>query len=202
MKRVLFILLFSSILFAEKPDTTLFKIEQNQYLISHASSLFDIDSITLSSIIYVERSLNFTWEDIAFDKLLAQNGLNSSIGFCQVKLKTAYWIEVQLNDSNSTYYPEKKYESLLTVSNSVEELINKLESDSLNIMFAAGYIKIISSYWDSKNCNITSRPDILGTLYSTGLYNRDGTERAPNKTPKSNHFGRKVKDAIIEFRRD
>jgi len=39
---------------------------------------------------------------------------------------------------------------------------------------------------------ISDRPDILGTLYSSGLFYSDGSERFPNNKPKSNHFGKRV----------
>lgn len=76
--------------FAEHPDSTLYKILLNENLIINSCKIFNVNSQILSSIIYVERTLNFTWEDEALDEYLAQVGLNSSIGFCQVKMKTAF----------------------------------------------------------------------------------------------------------------
>ena len=128
----------------------------------------------------------------AMDNILAEAGLNSSIGFCQVKLKTAYWIEVQLNDTSATYFPNRKYKGKLSLSNSPSEIMQKLENDSLNILYAAAFVRIAISYWDKSGFPIDNKADILGTLYSTGLFKRDGNIRIPNKNPKANEFGKRV----------
>ena len=112
---------------------------------------------------------------------IAQAGLNSSIGFCQVKLKTAYWIEVQLNDSLATHFTGRKYIEKLSLSKSPKEIISKLQNDSLNIYYAAAYLRIIQTHWKNKGFPIDNRTNILGTLYSTGLFYRDGRERRPNR---------------------
>lgn len=187
-------------IFAENPDTTIFKITQNKSLIYKACDLFDVDVKILSSIIFVERRENFTWEDDAMDEYLAQVGLNSSIGFCQVKLKTTYWIENQLNDTSSIFYPGENYNHILDVSKSSREIIDKLQNDSLNIMYAAAYLRIMISRWEKEDYPIDQKSDILGTLYSTGLFYRNGEERKPNSNPKANHFGKMVLDSIIRFK--
>jgi len=198
---VLSILLLISVnpIFAENPDSSFIKIKRNQKLILKACNLFDINPKILSAVIYVERTQNYSWEDDALDEYLAQAGLNSSIGFCQVKIKTAYWIEVQLNDTNSLYFPGNKYHSLLKVSKSPEEIISKLQNDSLNILYAAAYLRIMESRWRKDGFPIDERADILGTLYSAGLFYRDGRERKLNKSPKANRFGKLVKKSLSKF---
>ena len=196
---VLLLLVFVN-LRAEHPDSCLLKIAEHEALIENGCKLFNIKPGILSSVIYVERQLNYDWSDDALDIILAKTGHNSSIGFCQVKLKTAYWIEVQLNDSSSVYWPGKEYANILSVSQSPKELITKLQSDSLNIMYAAAYIMIIQSRWNKSGYSIGDRADILGTLYSTGLFNPDGTERLPRSAPEANMFGRKVKEALHLFK--
>ena len=191
--------LFAGECVAEHPDSCLMKIEQNQLYIKDAAAKYKISSEVLSAIIFVERQLNYDWSDDALDIILAKTGHNSSIGFCQVKLKTAYWIEVQLNDSSSVFWPGKQYTNILSVSQSPKELIAKLENDSLNIIFAAAYLRLIQSRWERAGDQIDDRADILGTLYSTGLFNPDGTERLPRSNPEANMFGRKVKEALHLF---
>ena len=197
---IAFILLLIIVnLHAEHPDSCLLKIAEHEALIENACKLYNIKPNILSSLIFVERQLNYDWSDDALDIILAKTGHNSSIGFCQVKLKTAYWIEVQLNDSSSVYWPGKQYTNILSVSQSPKELITKLQNDSLNIMYAAAYLRIIQSRWDRAGYPIDDRADILGTLYSTGLFNPDGTERLPRTNPEANMFGRKVKKALHLF---
>ncbi|MBU1680059.1 MAG: hypothetical protein KKD86_14630, partial [Bacteroidetes bacterium] len=71
-------------------------------------------------------------------------------------------------------------------------VVLKLENDSLNIMYASAYLRIITSLWEKAGFPIDDRADILGTLYSTGLFKRDGKERKPNGSPKANKFGKEV----------
>lgn len=71
-------------------------------------------------------------------------------------------------------------------------VVLKLENDSLNIMYASAYLRIIMSLWEKAGFPIDDRADILGTLYSTGLFKRDGKERKPNGSPKANKFGKEV----------
>jgi len=78
------------------------------------------------------------------------------------------------------------------VSQTVGELIKKLMDEQLNIFYAAAYLRMMQTRWAKAGYPIDKRPDILGTLYSTGLYNNDGTERQPNPNPKANEFGKKV----------
>jgi phosphoglycerol transferase MdoB-like AlkP superfamily enzyme len=85
------------------------------------------------------------------------------------------------------------------VSKSPSELLSKLSKDSLNIIYAAAYIRIIQSRWKKEGFSINEKPEIIGTLYSTGLFYNNGEERIPGKNPKSNFFGDKVKKAAILF---
>lgn len=191
-------LLFSN-LSAENPDSALKKIIERKSCFNSAAESFSIDIKTLMAVVFVERTLNFDWKDDALDIPLAYSGHNSSIGFCQLKMKTAYWIEVQLSDSTSEFYPGNFYQNMLPVSKSLSEIIEKLQRDALNIHYAAGYIKIIQNFWNKAGFPIADRPDILGTLYSTGLFLPSGEIRIPNKNPKANLFGKKVKDAYRLF---
>ncbi|MBU2445519.1 MAG: hypothetical protein KJ666_08110 [Bacteroidetes bacterium] len=194
-----FVTLFGYELFAENYNTAIRKIEERLNLIKSASNKFNIDYKILCSIIYTERTVNYDWEDDALDKILANVGLNSSMGFCQIKLKTAYWIERQLNDSTSVHFPGKKYESILSVSKSKRELIMKLTNDSLNVLYASAYLRIMISRWEKEGFSIDDRPDIIGTLYSTGLFKSNGEERIPNRHPNPNDFGKGVLKALSLF---
>lgn len=193
---LLVLLLLPVLNYAESPDLTLTKLKERQHWIDDAANKFAVNSHYLTAIIYVERTLNYDWTDDAWDVPLAKAGKNSSVGFAQVKLKTAYFIERQLHDPTSQFYPGKPYEKFLPVSNSPHELIAKLTNDSLNILYAAAYLRLMQSRWEKAGFSLDQRPDILGTLYSAGLFNNDGTERKPNANPKPNEFGKKVEEAL------
>ncbi|KAA3618550.1 MAG: hypothetical protein D8M58_21440 [Calditrichaeota bacterium] len=194
---VLIFLSFSIYLHAENPDSTKAKIYQNKSIILEAAHKFDINPVYLASIIYVERSYNFSWTDIALDELIAKRGFNSSVGFCQVKIKTAYWIETQITDSLSSFFPRKKYINSLKLSKSPDELFKKLSNDGLNIYYAAAYLRIMQSFWEKSGYSIDKKPGILGTLYSIGLFHNNGKPRKPHTNPMANWFGREVIKSIF-----
>lgn len=197
-----FLFLLFTDLCAEHPDSVLNKINKYQSCFHAASKQFNIDKKALMVIVFTERSMNVDWKDKALDIPLAVSGYNSSIGFCQVKMKTAYWIETQLSDSTSEFYLGNQYRDILPVSKSPKEIIEKLENDFLNIKYAAAYIKIIQNYWKNHSFPVHNRMDILGTLYSTGLFQNSGEKREPNSNPKPNSFGKKVLGNLKYFNSD
>lgn len=187
-----------SFILAEDPDSTLAKFQEQSVNIEYAAETFNIDPLKLKAIIYVERKNNYDWRDEFFDDYLAKKGKNSSIGFCQVKMKTAYWIECQLADSTSEFYPGKKYEGILAVSQSPQEIIDKLEDNRTNLLYASAYMRIIQSYWEDKKYSIDDRVDIIATIFSYGMFSREtGKPLAPNGDPQPNWFGR---EALTAFR--
>lgn len=190
----------SSKLYAENPDSTLHKIKMHDEEILKASEVMDIDPCILKAVIYTERTMNYDWEDETFDNVLARSGLNSSLGFCQVKLKTAYWIERQVNDPKSIFYPGDRYKGILSVSKSPEEIISRLNSDSKNILYAAAYIKIMLNRWKMSGFPIDNRPEIIGTLYFAGLFTRQGEERKPRANPLASRYGLIVKENVHLFK--
>jgi hypothetical protein len=202
LPKLIFIIVISALPFllhAEHPDTTLSKLEDQKSNIEYASKTFDINPDFFKVIIYVERTNNYNWQDEYFDDYLAKKGQNSSIGFCQVKMKTAYWIECQLADSSSEFYPGKKYENILPVSQSPQEIIDKLMDDRTNLLYAAAYMKIIQSYWKNKGFAIDDRVDIIATIFSYGVFSRStGEPLKPNADPKSNWFGRESYGFLVD----
>jgi hypothetical protein len=199
MKKYLFILMFTGICFSEHPDSTLAAIQYNMEYITSAAEKFDIQSQILCAIIFTERTLNYDWKDKALDNILARTGQNSSIGFCQVKLKTAYWIEKVLTDTSNSLYPGTTYRNHLELSTNPASLMAKLQKDSLNILYAAAFIRISCHFWEKSGFPIADQPDIIGTLYSTGLYDRSGCIRKPNENPQANFFGKCVRKNISAF---
>jgi hypothetical protein len=168
----------------EPSDSTLTKLGRRYTLIREIAGKFDVNPLFLPAIIYTEQRLNYDWKDEAFDLLLFRDlGKNSSIGFCQVKIKTAYFIEYSFNHPGSSYYLGPQYEKLALLSSTPEQLIQKLVNDSLNICYAAAYMRMMQSRWSQARHSIDNQPEILRTLYSTGVYHADGLERAPRAKP-------------------
>lgn len=193
------ILILKSVTFAESSKETIRQIYKHKNYIVKAASKFDINPVILASVIYTERHLNFDWTDQVFDKALAMVGKNSSLGFCQVKLKTAYFIERQLLDSTSSFYLGSKYENILVLHQNPYNLINDLQIDSINILYAAAYLKIIQNYWQNAGYSIDDKPEIIGSLYQLGLFHKNGAPREPHFNPKANDFGKETLDSIYLF---
>lgn len=195
-----FVILFSVLIFAEHPDTTLSKINVRYKLIENASKIFNINQVYLSAVIYTERTNNYDWTDDVFDEIIAKVGKSSSIGFGQIKMRTAYFIERQLSDSTKDFYCGKKYESILEVSGTPTQIIKKLQNDSLNILYASAYLRMMQTFWNKRGYSIDNKPEIIGSLYQLGLFHSDGKVREPHFNPKANEFGEKVKESIELFR--
>ncbi|MBU2506483.1 MAG: hypothetical protein KJ799_07145 [Bacteroidetes bacterium] len=193
-----FVLLLNQVL-AESHEKTYAKITERKETILSVSDKFDINPAYLSAIIYTERTKNYDWTDEAFDEVIARVGQNSSLGFSQVKMKTAYFIERQLSDSTSKFYCGIKYKGILEVSKSPFKLITKLQNDSLNILYAAAYLRMIQTFWSNSGYSIDDKPEIIGSLYQLGLFYPDGNARVPHFYPQANDFGMKTKEALNLF---
>ncbi|MFA3782598.1 hypothetical protein ABRY23_05975 [Melioribacteraceae bacterium 4301-Me] len=81
--------------------------------------------------IYAELHNNYNIID-RFDEFRAKIGMDPSVGFAQMRVSTAIWIE--------DYYSDNK---IIFKSNSYEELVNKIIDDSTNIVYSTFYIKLI-----------------------------------------------------------
>lgn len=193
-------LLISNQLLGESHEESYSKIIERKKQISSASEIFDVNPAYLSAIIYTERTKNYDWTDEAFDEVIARVGQNSSLGFAQVKMKTAYFIEKQLSDSTSKFYCGKKYENILKVSKTPYLLIEKLKNDSLNILYAAAYLRVIQSFWSKNGYSIDKKAEIIGSLYQLGLFYPNGKVREPHFYPRENEFGAKVRESLILFK--
>lgn len=73
-------------------------------------------------------------------------------------------------------------------------------NDSLNILYAAAYIRIIENYWAKFDYPLTDWPEITGTLYSIGPFLPNGKIRKPHGSPRPNFFGTKVKINLKVFK--
>ena len=78
-------------------------------------------------------------------------------------------------------------------------LIEKLKNDSLNILYAAAYLRVIQTFWNKRGFSIDDEPGIIGSLYQLGLFYPNGNVREPHFYPKANEFGKKVKESISLF---
>ena len=162
----------SNLVFQNKLQKTQEEIYSREKYIQNAAKSFNINPRVLAIIIFTERYLNYTYIDKELDFLLLDFGINASVGFAQVKLKTAEWVEKELNTTTEHGYLGKMYLSKLPIS-SLEQIKIRLHSDSLNIMYAAAYLAIYIKMWKELGKDIHDNISVLATLYSHGYISPD-----------------------------
>ena len=108
------------------------------------------------SIIYGELKNNFNEWD-RFDNFRAKIGMDPSVGFAQIKISTAEWIEDKYSGNKFIYK-----------SNTHDELVHKLINDSTNTLYSVFYIKLIM---DKLIFKFKREPTIklLASYYGSGI---------------------------------
>jgi len=162
--------------------------------INGAAKKLDINQRLLASVIYAELRLNVNLLD-SFERVFASLGSNTSTGLAQIRINTAKWIIDTVSDSNSCYSLEPQFYKWVPRYESRDDIIALLEKDSTNCLLAALHLRQIIKRWKRGGFDIENRPDIIATLYSYGLFNRDDTsEIAPHAKPRRNFFGKVAAD--------
>jgi hypothetical protein len=167
-------------------------LRENQDEIVRGASEFSQSPRVLASVVFAERSLNIRPAKTMTEVLLARCGYNASLGVAQVKVRTARWIETHLHELSSVRAPSSTVRRRLSRSRLREELIQRLDQPSTNLLYAAAYLALISQVWGE----VLDAPDlrsvrvgIVATLYSVGLERPDGSLRVPHADPAMNAFG-------------
>lgn len=177
----------------EKEGRVLEELSYKSEIIKTSAERLDIDPRLLVSIIYAEKRVNVTLVD-SFEDVYAYLGHNSSIGLAQIRVNTAKWIIDTAKDTSSDYFIERQYHRWLPNYKSDGEVIRLLKQDSTNCILAAFHIRQIMRRWERAGFDISSRPEIITTIYTYGLVNRDtGEEIIPHRKPKSNFLGEVAK---------
>ena len=185
-------LVFLLLLIGNKEERVLNDIKSKQSVIAQAASTMLISPRTVASVIYAERLLNYNWEDKILDDVTVRVGYNSSIGFAQIKITTAFWIEEELHKPYGHYYLGKEIEQRFPRSRTREELINRLINDSTNIQYGAAYLAMIRMRWTNTGFCFAENNEagMLGTLYCLGILKNNDKERLPNANASTNDFGK------------
>lgn len=99
-----------------------------------------------------------------------------SYGIAGIKPKTAKQIEDNLKDLNSPYYIGPEYEHILDYPEGVDiesermKRITNAKDPYYSYLYVGLYMKQIQTQWQKEGYNITTRPDVLATLYNLGFY--------------------------------
>lgn len=107
------------------------EVKKRKTLILESCSIFDLHPRKYISVIYGELKNNLDQLD-KIDDVRARLGFDPSIGFAQIRVSTFAWIEDNYADG---FYIIK--------SKDRDEMIQKLISDSTNILYSIYYVKLI-----------------------------------------------------------
>jgi len=97
-----------------------------------------------------------------------------SLGVTGIKEQTAEQVEQNLKTTTSVYYPGPQYEHLLDFSTgdpNVERVdrITDQHDHYYSYLYTALYLKEVMVQWSTAGFDISTRPEILSTLYNLGF---------------------------------
>lgn len=168
----------------EKITTTL---QPYRKIILAGAKEFSIDPNILGAILIDEVARAAPWEKV-LDKLVLV-GRNSSAGLAQVTMDTAKDIikagYYNPNPSDKKLIPETIH------TTSRKHIYDYVIQPHHNIRFAAARIRQTIDYW-ANEIDLSSRPEILGTLYNQGLGN-------PKSHPEASNRGRQISEEFYPF---
>lgn len=158
------------------------RIIANKKHILGAAKEFSIDKAMLGAILIDEITRLIPFESIieAFGGNII--GVNVSIGVAQVTIDTAHELI-----RKGIYRPNTKDARLLyarLTNAGRRHLYDYLIQPKHNVRFAAAYIRFVIDFW-SKHEDLSSRTDIIGTLYHIG-YGK------PKTDPKADERGTQI----------
>jgi hypothetical protein len=165
-------------------------ILKDREAIYKASALFEVRPRTIVAILMVEQMRLFGDNRELVKTVFAPLkilGVQSqfSWGVVGIKQETAVIIEKNLQNTSSPFYPGKKYEDLLDFQTTDidQERFMRLTDDKdrlYSYLYTAALLKQLETQWKNAGNPITSKPEILATLFNIGFkYSK------PNSNPKS-----------------
>ncbi len=142
-----------------KQKDILARIALHEQAIKQYSEMFTVEPRMYVSVIYGELYNNLNIYD-EFDETRARLGFDPSIGFSQMRISTALWIE---NNCMTN--------AVVTKSRSKKELIDKLTDDTINIAYSVLYVRLISQKVPRKT---SSSINTIASYYGRGIdFNKD-----------------------------
>ena len=138
------------------------QLTQAEVYIYRASEEFGVNPAMIATVIAVEQAYNVNIFDLA-DIPMGLLGMDTSVGYGQVKISTAELLENQ-------QYIEK--------SRSRWDRVWRLTDKKVNIRYVAAYLAYVRDIWVEQCPYFETRPDIWWTIYNTGNINAH-----PNPAP-------------------
>ncbi len=154
-------------------------ITKDKDTIIKASNKAGIDPRIVVSVCIVEQLRLYNTQRELYEKVfkpleILGNANKMAWGVMSIKESTAIKIENHLRDSNSDFYLGSKYQPLLDFSgdNPNDERYQRLTNEkdhSYSYLYGGLYINQIIHQWKKAGYDISSRPEITGTLFNLGF---------------------------------
>lgn len=165
-------------------------ISAHRVLFKDVGTEFGVDHYLLAAVVIDELVRLAPFEFVTDETIVDVLGRDTSVGLAQIKLGTANELI-----KNGYYNPNVNDKRLPIIGRMDGEgrryLFKYVVLPEHNIHFQAGVIKNIIDFW-KQSIDLTSRPEIIGTLYSQGL-------GKPNKDPKSIPRGDQIAGEFYEY---
>lgn len=170
------------------PEWQVFKeaVLKEKKSIDSACKVVGVEPRLLVSVLVGEQIRLFNSSREAFKKWISPLKILStetkfSLGVTGIKEETAIKIEKYLKDKSSPFYLGVKYENLLdfTQEDITKERYDKLtcyKNHYYQYLYAAINLKQLNYQWKRSGYDISSRPEVLATLYNVGF---------PSSVPKA-----------------
>lgn len=164
-------------------------ITKDKDIINKAALVANIDPRLIVSDLVVEQlRVYYSARELYqkyFEPLKILSNMNKiSLGVMAIKEDTAAQIESHLKDKSSPYYLGEKYENILDYNqgqNVATERYNRLMDNNhyYSYLYAGLYLKQMMTQWENAGFDISTRPEIVGTLFNVGF-----PQSKPNANPK------------------
>ncbi len=168
-----FVLLIDKYLFTTQEEVIQELFVQNSDIIKKYCSIYHLEPRKYISIVYGELINNYNEFD-KFDSLRAVLGFDSSVGYAQLKVSTASWLEKNYN-LQLRIFPSKNR----------DELIRRICNIEWNIKYSVFYIGLIEKEYKKI---FSERIDVntLGAHYGRGIdYGKEIVQKLYNNIGKS-----------------
>lgn len=160
-------------------------IINNKSSIESAARKYGVDKYLIAAIIYYEQLHLSRGEDFHDEALARAHVGTKSIGLGQIQVRRA----IDLENKGSVEKITVKEKKAHIADKEWQARIDRLINPSWNIRYVAAYLQQLQNIRLPKFPAITSRPDILATIYNLGT-----TKAHPN--PIANDYGEAVNKLI------
>lgn len=173
----------------DKWQTVTDSVVKDQEVINMAAKAVEIDPrLIVSDLIVEQLRIYYSARELYekyFEPLKILSNMNKiSLGVMGIKEATAIEIENHLKDRNSPFYLGQEYENILDYGDDQNKNVQRYDRLTNNnhyysYLYAGLYLKQMMTQWKNAGFDISTRPEVIGTLFNVGF-----PQSKPNANPK------------------